>query len=229
MKRFYRNAAVEAVEDGCFAVLLDGKPVKTPRKKRSRMPRALAEAVAAEWNAQGEAFEPAEMILVKCVNTAVDHVVGKERIVIDGVMEYANDLLCYRSDKPDLAAEQAAAWNPLLDWAAADLGARLKTGVGIVHIGQDPAALDALRRKLETLDAFALTALCGAAAILGSLVLALAIAGRRLTPEKAFALSRIDEAYQTARWGRDEEAERRAGRLEAELKALSSVLLLVRQ
>lgn len=225
MKRFYTHAAIDVVGHGLFAVRLDGKPVRTPNGNEPKLPRHVAEALAAEWNAQGEDFEPAAMVLVKCINTAVDHVVGNEKIVVDGLLQFVSDVLCYRSDKPDLAAEQAAGWDPLLAWAAEHLGARLKTGTGPIPIVQNAAALDALRTAAERFDAFALTALHGAATILGSLVLALAVAEGRLTAEEAFALSQIDEAYQMKRWGYDEEAVQRARRLEAELKAVAQVLL----
>lgn len=223
MKRFFKQARAEIVGHGVYAVRLDGKPVKTPKGVEPKLPKALADALAAEWNAQGAEFDPAAMALVKCVNTAVDHVVGHEEIVIDGLLQFAGDLLCYRSDKPDLAAEQAVGWDPLLDWAEEALGARLKTGVGPIPIDQDGAALEGLRRAAARFDAFGLTALHGMAAILGSLVLALAIAHKRLTAEEAFALSRIDEEYQMLRWGRDEEAMLRTYALEAELKVLAQV------
>ena len=58
MKRFFKTAAVGETPAG-FSVLLDGKPIRTPAKAplvvRSRK---LAEAIAAEWQAQGETINP---------------------------------------------------------------------------------------------------------------------------------------------------------------------------
>ncbi|MCH7795000.1 MAG: hypothetical protein IH900_07670, partial [Proteobacteria bacterium] len=61
-KRFYERAAAEPCPpseggtrggDG-FRVVLDGRPIKTPAKADLVLPSlALAEAVAAEWQAQG--------------------------------------------------------------------------------------------------------------------------------------------------------------------------------
>src|SRR5260221_14611989 len=53
-KRFYTSAGV-AEADGGFAVTLDGKPIRTPSGRQVIGPRrGIAEAVGAEWDAQGE-------------------------------------------------------------------------------------------------------------------------------------------------------------------------------
>ena len=53
-KRFYKSVAVTET----FGIALDGKTVKTPLKAPLVLPnRALAEAVAAEWEAQTEVID----------------------------------------------------------------------------------------------------------------------------------------------------------------------------
>lgn len=179
---------------------------------------ALADAVAEEWRSQGDEIKPFEMPLTKLANTAIDRVVGDPAAAIDMTLSYANDNLCYRAAAPaDLAARQAAAWDPLLAWAEERFGARLATQIGVTHFAQRPEAVAALRRAVEVQPPFALAALHNAATILGSLVLALALAEGRLTAAEAFALSQLDERYQAERWGEDAEAAHRAARLAAEL------------
>jgi chaperone required for assembly of F1-ATPase len=222
MKRFYKEVSVG--ED--FSVRLDGRPVKTPKKKVLALPaRAMAELVAEEWRAQGEEIAAAAMVRTKCANTAIDKVKGRETETAESVLAYVSDLLCYRAASPSgLVARQSAGWDPLIDWAAERFGAHLRTGFGVVPIDQDEAAVAALRHALASYDAFALTALYGVAAILGSLVLALALAEGRLEADEAFALSRIDEDYQAERWGRDAEAEAGVRARKAELAALAAFL-----
>lgn len=230
MKRFFRTATVgERGED--FAVLLDGRPIKTPGKKVLALPlRAQADAVAAEWQAQAEDFDPGAMVLTKCANTALDRVAGNEQAVIAGLTANFSDLICYRAVGPDaLTARQRAAWDPMVAWAAECLGARLETGIGAAYIVQPDETIVRLQRALSPYDAFALTVLASAAALLGSLILSLAIAEGRLTTEEAFALSRLDESFQSERWGRDEEADARAERLFAELATLAVVLTARKQ
>src|SRR6185312_604337 len=64
-KRFYTAATVGEGE-GAFAILLDGKPVRTPARRTLAAPtRALAEKIAAEWNAQANVIDPGAMPLTR--------------------------------------------------------------------------------------------------------------------------------------------------------------------
>src|ERR1043165_4936645 len=77
-KRFYEKATVSG--DAPFALLLDGRRVKTPAGATLAAPTpALAEAIAAEWNAQGERIDPASMPLTKLANTIIDGVARNPR------------------------------------------------------------------------------------------------------------------------------------------------------
>ena len=221
MKRFYTNVSIGIPKRGSYSILLDGKPVKTPKHADLVLPRReLAEAIAVEWRGQGAEIEPAGMFLTKCANTAIDHTVGHEAAVVEGILAYANDLMCYRAESSEgLRARQSETWDPLLAWLEARFGVWLLTGTGITHIEQEEAALAKLRAAIGGHDAFTLTALHAAATLCGSLVLALAILEGRLTAGEAFAASRLDEEYQAEKWGRDAGAELRARGLAAELDA----------
>jgi chaperone required for assembly of F1-ATPase len=123
---------------------------------------------------------------------------------------------------------QARDWDPLLAWAGAQLGAPLTAAAGVTHIEQPPASLAALAASVAAHDDFALAGLHAIAAITGSLVLALAVAAGRIGVAEAFALSRIDEAYQAERWGTDTQAEARAERLAHEMDRASALIALAR-
>lgn len=216
MKRFYKNVSVG---DG-NAVLLDGRTLKTPRGGSLDLPtRALAEAIAGEWRAQGEEIDPHAMPLTKLANTAIDGVTPRRDEVIGEIAAFAkHDHLCYRTDAPaELVRRQSAAWDPLLDWVAERHGAPLLVAKGVTSIAQPESSIAALRLAVEAFDPFAIAALHVVASICGSLVLGLAVADRRLSAEEAFALSQIDERFQAEKWGLDSEAEMRAKRLELDL------------
>jgi chaperone required for assembly of F1-ATPase len=150
-RRFYKTVGLS--EEG--VILLDGKPVKTPMKAALALPTAgLAQAVAGEWEAQGEKIVPATMPLTRLANTAIDRVIpGRPRVVAE-MLEFAgSDLTCYRAETPpDLIERQALAWNPVLDWAAAELDAAFLVTAGIVHRPQPDAALKAVQTHLDGLD-----------------------------------------------------------------------------
>ena len=76
MKRFYKSAAAVQTESG-YMVNLDGRPVRTPARAPLVLPGlALGEAVAAEWNAQGDKIIPDTMPLMSFASTAIDRVSG---------------------------------------------------------------------------------------------------------------------------------------------------------
>ena len=219
MKRFYKDVSV-AAQDGGFAVLLDGRSVKTPRGNGLILPtEKLATAVAAEWQGQGEEIVATSMPLLRLANTVIDGVAANRDEVIGAILRFGeNDLICYRAHQPpELAARQAAGWDPLLDWVAQKHGARMQVAEGLTHVDQPPQSLTALRRALGNFDAFTLGALHVVASITGSTVLALAVADGFLSGTRAFELSRIDETYQAEKWGEDAEAAKRAAALAHEL------------
>jgi len=226
MKRFYKEVAVAE-----RSILLDGKTLKTPRGTDLVLPTwVFAEAVAEEWRGQGDEIDPAAMPLTKLANTAIDGVAPRRMEVTAEISAFArHDHLCYRTDAPaELVRRQNEAWDPLLDWAAERYGAPLLTAHGVTSIAQPEASLAALRAAVEAFDPFALAGLHVVASICGSLVLALAVADRRVTATEAFACSQIDERYQAEKWGLDAEAQARARRLEAELDAAARFMDLSR-
>lgn len=230
MKRVYREAAVTELEGGGLTVALDGRPVRTPGRAALILPsRALAEAVAGEWNAQGDRVEPATMALMQLSATAIDRVgPHRARVLADTARYGETELVCYRAEHPaDLVARQEAAWDPVLDWLAQAHGARLIPVMGIMAKPQDDAALAALRAALEGEGDFALTGLATATGVLGSLALALGLKAGAYGPDEAHALARIDETYQREQWGADAEAMAAAEAEAAEIRAVARFFALI--
>lgn len=227
-KRFYQSVSVRPEGDG-FVVLLDTRPLKTPAGRLLVLPAPLAESVAREWEAQAERIVPARMPLTRMANTAIDQTAARPREVVERLAAYGEtDLLCHWAEHPDeLVARQQAAWQPVLDWAAA-LGVGLAPVAGIRPIPQLPEGLSALHRHLVALDPLSLTAADLAAAVTGSVILALALAYGRLDAAEAWRLSRIDEDYQIEKWGEDAEARARAEERRRALEAAAMVFAVLR-
>ena len=226
--RFYETVSVEREKEG-YALRLDGKPVRTPLKNLLVLPtRALAEAVAEEWRAQGERIDPETMPLTKLANSVIDGVHGNEAAVIDDIVAHdASDLLCYRADGPHgLVAAQQAEWNPVLDWAKEVLDAPFALSEGVVHVTQPQASLDRIKKRLLKFDAFSLAALHVMTGLTGSALLALAVALQHLTPEEAWAAAHVDEDWQIGQWGEDAEAAMRRAHRRRDFDAAARVLEL---
>lgn len=207
-KRFWKQAAVIEAEGG-FAVELDGRGVKTPAKQVMRVPtKAMAEAIAQEWDAQVDIINPNTMPVTKTANAAIDKVTVQHEEVAQMLAAYGDsDLLCYRAEAPEeLVERQNQHWNPMLDWAAETLGARLEPRTGVIHIPQDPEAVNVLSVRTHALDAFELAAFHDLVSLSGSLVLGFAATLDARPIDDLWTLSRLDELWQEEQWGEDEDA-----------------------
>jgi len=201
VKRFYKQVTVAD-----RAILLDGKPVRTPARAELILPTsALAEAVAAEWRAQEGEIDPRTMRLTGLSNAAIDRVAPDLTAFARPLAAYAeSDLLCYRADvPPELVARQAEAWDPLLDWASHRFDVHFTVTSGIIHAPQPEATITRLSQALAAYDAFHLAALAPIITIGGSLVAALALAEKEVDPDSTFDLTHLDELWQARRWGED--------------------------
>jgi chaperone required for assembly of F1-ATPase len=225
-RRFYKHAAAGPHEGG-FALLLDGRVVKTPaRRPLAVTGRAVAEALASEWEAQGERIDPSTMPLTRIVNAAIDRVAEAADAVRAEIVKYAEtDLICYRAREPaSLVEAQAAAWDPLVTWAREALGVRLVLAEGVIPVAQSPEALAAVDRALARFGALTLAALSTVTTITGSAVIALALADGRLSVEEAWQAALVDEEWQIRQWGRDEAAMRARVFRDRELRAAGLIL-----
>jgi chaperone required for assembly of F1-ATPase len=228
-KRFY-NAVTVSGGPGSYRILLDGRVVKTPRKAELLIGSdVLARAIADEWIAQVDVIAPATMPLTTLLCTALDAVAGREAEVRAEIVKYArSDLLCYRAEIPiGLAAAQAEHWNPVLAWAKTEFGVPFVTAIGMVHVAQPAGALDAVADAVAGLAALPLAAVHVLTTITGSALLALAVQRRHLTIETAWAAAHVDEDWQIAQWGEDDEARARRARRLRDAKGAAFVLMQV--
>ncbi len=224
-KRFYTSAGVMEGPDG-FAVTLDGKPVRTPRKNALAAPtRELAEAMASEWQAQPDLIDPMAMPLTRLANSVIDGVAGNVQAVADDAAKYfETDLLFYRAGFPEeLIARQAQHWDPVLRWLADDLGAHFILAEGVMHVQQPDTAIAAVRAALPA-DAWPAGAFHVVTSITGSALLALALKHRVLDEAQVWAAAHVDEDWNREKWGADEEVEARRAQRQTDFEAAALVL-----
>lgn len=202
MKRFWTEVTVDADR----AIRLDSRPVRTPGRAPLALPTlALAEAVADEWRAVGETLDPRAMPLTGLANAAIDRIAPSSAAFAASLAAYAEtDLLCYRADSPaELVARQAAAWDPLLDWARDRYDVHFEIVTGVMHRPQPPATVARLGEAVASRDAFALAPLSPLVTLTGTLVGALALAERAVTANALWQAAMVDEDWQAERWGED--------------------------
>ena len=218
MKRFWKTATT-VPQDGGWGIALDGRPVRTPARAPLVVPsERLAEAIAAEWNAQGSDIDPAAMPMTGIANAAIDLATGDRAAFAETIAAYAQtDLLCYRDDRDAaLQGEQAAAWNPLLAWAEARHGIEFALAQGVLPIDQPATTVAALREAVHALDPFRLAPLSPLVTIGGSLVAGLALVENAFAADMLWEAVSLDELYQERRWGADSEAQKARARRAAD-------------
>ena len=224
-RRFYKAVSVEK-QPGGYAVLLDGRPVRTPARRTLAAPtETLAQALADEWEAQRDVVDPAAMPLTRLANSIIDGVADVPGQVQAEVAKFlASDLLCYRAGSPDgLVARQAQHWDPLIAWAREALSARFVLGEGVMFVAQPDEALAAAARAIPA-EPWRLGAVSAITSLTGSALIALALAQGRLSTEDAWAAAHVDEDWNMHQWGRDEQALERRAKREAEMQAAALVL-----
>jgi chaperone required for assembly of F1-ATPase len=240
VRRFYKQAAAVPLSrqpresgggtDEWFGIALDGKPVRTPGRAELMAPaRQLAEAIADEWNAQGETIDPRAMRLTGLANAAIDRIAPDPAAFAGGLAAYGeSDLLYYRSDAPAaLAARQAASWDPILAWAQQRYDAVFELATGVIHMPQPPETVERLAAALAARDPFALAGLSPLVTISGSLLTALALAEGAIGLDAAWAAATLDENWQAEQWGEDQEAAAALAGRRADFAAASRFLSLL--
>ena len=230
MKRFYKQVTV-APEGPGFALRLDERGVKTPARAGLVVPSAaLADAIAQEWQAQGEEIDPRTMPLTGLANAAIDRVAPDAQAFAARLAEYAeSDLLCYRAENPDkLVARQAERWDPILAWARQRFDIELAVVCGIMHRKQSDAAVQQLARAVAARDPFELAGLSPLVRVSGSLVIALALAEGAIDLDQAWDAASLDEQWQLEQWGDDAEASAALDARRRDFKAGARFLELLR-
>jgi len=224
-KRFYKETGTAEVANG-FAVTLDGKPIRTPGHTPLTAPiRELAEAIASEWGAQGEFIDPMAMPLTRLANSVIDGVSGNIEAVADDLAKYfESDLLFYRAGFPEaLIARQAQHWDPVLRWAADDLGAHFILTEGVMYVQQPETAVAAARAALPA-DAWRVAALHVITTLTGSAMLALALHRHARDEAQVWAAAQVDEDWNRETWGEDSEVEARRAARYKDFEAAALVL-----
>jgi chaperone required for assembly of F1-ATPase len=230
MKRRYTAAGIVSF-GALFAIALDGKTIRTPAKRDLVVPnRALAAAIADEWQAQGEDVLPHTMPLTRLASTAIDLVAQRRVQVVEEIVAYAgSDLLCYRAEQPpELIAREHEAWQPLVDWATLRYDAPLIVTSGILPVRQLPETMRAFTAAVDEYDPLLLTALHAITTVAGSLVIALAVLDGRLDALEAFEVAQLDETFEIEKWGEDEEQSERRAALQDDIAAAARFAALLR-
>ncbi len=225
VNRFFKAAHV-APQEAHYVVMLDTHELKTPAKKPLHLAtQAIAEQVAAEWNAQSETIDTQAMPVMRLVSTALDRVALDPDATAQAFADYGmSDLLFYRAEHPErLVARQKQSWDPLLAWARNRFDMSFQVTDSILPVQQAEQNKQRFA-ELASGDVLRLTGLAHSAALLGSAILALALDEAHISAKQAYELAFLDDLFQIEDWGEDEEAMQRLAEIQLEIETLSVYL-----
>lgn len=225
-KKFYLEA-IAAPSGSRWAILLDGKPVKTLAKQKLEIEsKPIADAVAEEWRAQKEFIDPDAMPLTRLCNITLDRVPHDRTLLIDDITRYAEtDLVCYHAPSSEkLGRLQHATFEPLLEWARVAYALDFVATDSIMPIMQSPVTLANARVLVEQATDAELAGLALMVPLLGSYLLAIALWKGRLDVEQALKAARLDEDLHAEKYGVDEEAAAAWGNKEKDIRAAAFFL-----
>ncbi|XP_050728869.1 ATP synthase mitochondrial F1 complex assembly factor 2-like [Eriocheir sinensis] len=202
--RFYKNVSV-AGNAGTYEVNLDHRKLKTPLGNVLQIPNyGLALAVAHEWSATKSKIIPSFMHLTGLSYTVVDNPNHETKWdTVDKTLEFLDtDTLLYREENTeDMLKLQAKEWDPILEWFNKKFEVDIKPCPGLFGADIPAATRDTVRRYLLSYNVWAANGFLFGVEALKSVILTVAAAERKITPEKAVYLSRLELEFQTSRWG----------------------------
>lgn len=231
MKRFYKEVSVAKEGDG-YAVLLDGRPIKTPYKSvLVAGNEKLAQLAANEWQAQETDIIPDTMPLTQILNTKIDRVSSARKSLEEPVLKYINtDLICYRADSPEeMVACQEKHWQPWVDWFEEAYEESFETTTGLSALKQPKAIHDKITAKVTGLDDDRFTLFQILVPSTGSIILSLAFIDGAAGVEDLMAAVFAEENYKfelynEAVHGGDPLTEKKKAALERDLRAAKDYL-----
>lgn len=232
MKRFYQDVTVAPVGDA-YGIQLDGRPMKTPQRNPLAVPvSVLADAIAAEWAAQGEDIIPASMPLTALAQGALDQVANERGRIVGRIAAFADsDMLYYRADEGQQALidHQAEHWNPLLDWARQRYDVSFNLIHGIRYEPQPTETIERLTAAVEAQDDFTVAAMLSLVGLSGSLIATLGLVEQKHDPATLWPMVNLEELWQEQQWGRDDVAVAMRNLKQAEFEAAARFLDLSRR
>lgn len=231
MKRFYKLVSTQAQDNG-YAIMLDGRPVKTPSKNTLIAPNeAIANLIVKEWAAQEEEVKPDTMPIMQILTTQQEKVAHERVAMTEQVLKYLDtDLICYLSDEmPGLEDAQEAAWKPHRSWFEKTYDVTLETTKAIAALSHPGKAHQGARKTVEALSDAHFTLLQIITPMSGSLILALAFLDSAASADDILKAAFVEEdfkdkLYNAEKYGEDPMIAKKKDGLSIDLKAAEQYL-----
>ncbi|XP_060526045.1 ATP synthase mitochondrial F1 complex assembly factor 2 [Cylas formicarius] len=204
-KRFYKNASIIKSE-GKFEIILDQMRLKTPKGNVFNInSEPLALAVATEFNSQRDKILQSEMHITTLCNTILDNPNNLTKYdIVTYIVNYLDTdaILFQTNENEELFQLQICQWDPVIEWFNERFGVNLKKSVDMDVCAISDGDKATLTRHLLSHNFGTLHGFMYGIDTLKSGILTLACTEKHISPEQAVLLSRLEEEYQSGRWGR---------------------------
>ena len=206
-EKYWKSVRKKKQSNNLFLIYLDDTCLKSDQGNNIKLTAQLAEEVIREWNADGKIDTIKNSFYTKFCFSVTDMTMRERENVSGRLVEYGNcDPICYIADEPTkLHVKQKNLYNPLVDWAEKFFTIKLNKGSGLLFIDQPSANSDKIKKFLEGLNNFQLTAVHELTKSMGSLFTCLALYKNVISPELSWEVANVEDNFRIEVWGEVEE------------------------
>ncbi len=201
--KYWKRVRKKEQSKDLFLIYLDKVCLKSDKGHKLRLSEQLANEVVREWSADGKVSGIKNSLYTKFCFSATDISEKEREAIIDRLVEYGTcDPICYIASEPTkLHLKQENLYSPLIDWAEKFFSIKLKIGTGLLFIEQPPLNAKIIKKYLEELDNFHLTAIHELTKSLGSFFTCLALYKNVVSPELAWEVANVEDNFRIEVWG----------------------------
>ena len=205
--KYWKSVRKEEQSKNLFLIYLDEVCLKSDKGHKLKLSEQLANEVVREWSADGKISAIKNSFFTKFCFSATDITKKERKAVFDRLVEYGNcDPICYIASEPTkLHLKQENLYSPLIEWAEKFFSLKLNIGTGLLFIEQPPLNANIIKKYLEELDNFHLTAIHELTKSLGSFFTCIALYKNVVSPELAWDVANVEDNFRIEVWGEVEE------------------------
>ena len=206
-EKYWKNVGKKEDSNDLFQIYLDDTCLQSDQGNNIKLPAQLAEEVIKEWNADGKIDIIKNSFYTKFCFSVIDMTKRERENVIGRLVEYGScDPICYIADEPrKLHVKQKNLYYPLIHWAEKFLTVKLNKGSSLLFIEQPSLNSVKIKKFLEGLDNFHLTAVHELTKSVGSLFTCLALYKNVISPELSWEVANVEDNFRIEVWGEVEE------------------------
>ena len=219
-------------EKSNLKVLLNGKQLKTPLRKKIVIPSEdIFKKIKKEFSKIKSEINYSDMPIFSMVLAIIDKINPNRKNLHDELIKYSmNDLICYRVSKSEneiLYNLQVKKWNKWIEWAENFFSIKLLISESIMPVNQNDDTSRKVLNILNDLDSWEFGCLYQSTKLSGSFFLGFAYISKIINVKQFFSLSFLEELYQIEKWGSDYESSIRHKSILRELKKIDKFLKLL--